>query len=267
MSPEGIFLYVSAFALGAAVGSFLNVCIYRMPRGQSIILPASRCPKCGSHIGACDNVPILSYIVLAGKCRDCKGRISPRYPAVEALNGALYVVLLGRFGFGWHAPVYFLFASALVVITFIDLDFQIIPDSITLPGAAVGLFAGSLFLPDPFMRTANLGWLNSVLGAAAGFSLYYLIAEASFRVFKQQGMGGGDIKMMAMAGAFLGWKGVLLTTMAGSLTGSLAGLLLMATGKKGRRALIPFGPFLALGALITLFFGQEILRWYLHERY
>jgi leader peptidase (prepilin peptidase)/N-methyltransferase len=243
---------------GLLVGSFLNVCIWRIPRGQSIISPSSRCPSCSVPIRALENIPVLSYLVLRGRCRHCKARISFRYPFVEALNGLLYVLVLYRFGMGWHLPFYLAFVSSLIVITFIDLDFQIIPDRITLVWIPVGLLAGSLLLPDPFMRAEELGWQSSVIGAASGFGLFFAVAFLS-----RGGMGGGDIKMMAMVGALLGWQAVLLTTFLGSLAGSVIGLFLMAIKGKGRKTKIPFGPFLAGGALISLFLGQEILRWYI----
>lgn len=258
-------LSVVVFVFGALVGSFLNVCIYRIPRSLSIVWPSSACPACGVPIRPWDNIPILSFLLLGGRCRACKARIPLRYPIVETLNAVIYVSLLNRFWPGWPFLVYAVFCSALIVITFIDLDFQIIPDRITLPGIPAGVLAGSLLLPDPFFRAADLGWRSSVIGAAAGFSIYYLIAELSVRLLKKEGMGGGDIKLMAMIGGFLGWKGVLLTTFIGSFSGSIAGLAFMGLSGKGRGTLIPFGPFLALGALVSLLFGQEILLWYLYR--
>ena len=201
---------------------------------------------------------MLSYIVLGGKCRQCKASISPKYPLVEALNAALYALVFYVYGPGWHLLPLLAFVSALVVITFIDLEHQIIPDRITLPGIVLGLVLGSLLLPDPFMREAVLGWKASLIGAATGFVTFYAIAFLS-----RGGMGGGDIKFMAMAGSLLGWKGVFLTTFAGSLMGSVVGLFLVAFKGKGRKSKVPFGPFLALGCLITLLAGQEILGWYL----
>jgi len=252
-------LYLIVFIFGAVVGSFLNVCIYRIPRNLSIITPSSRCPSCNIPIRPWDNIPIVSFILLGGKCRYCSAKISPRYPLVEALNAGMYVAVLWRYGLGWDFAVYCALNSALVVITFIDLDFQIIPDTITLSGIPMGLFAGSFFLPDPFLRATALGFTSSLVGLLAGGGLYYLVA-----VLSRGGMGGGDIKLMAMVGALMGWKAVLLTTFLGSLTGSVIGLFLMIFKGKGRKAKIPFGPFLALGTLITLFFGQEILIWYLY---
>lgn len=253
-----MFIYIISFIFGSLIGSFLNVCIYRMPRNLSIITPSSRCPSCNIPINPYDNIPILSYILLGGKCRICKAKISFRYPLVEFLNASLYVLVLWRFGPGWHTPVYFVFCSALVVITFIDLDFQIIPDRITLPGIPIGLVAGSLLMPDPFLRYSLLGFKASIIGFLAGGSLFYVIAFLS-----KGGMGGGDIKMMAMVGALMGWKSVLSTTFFGSFAGSVFGIFLMISRGKGRKTKIPFGPFLALGTLITIFYGQEILLWYL----
>jgi len=248
------------FLLGSLIGSFLNVCIYRLPRSLSVIFPSSRCPSCNIPIKAYDNIPLLSFLLLGGRCRYCKARISLRYPLVEALNALMYVVVLWRFGFGWHMPVIFSFCSAMIVITFIDLDFQIIPDSITLPGIPVGLIAASLVLPDPFDRSSILGFNGAIIGLFIGGATFYAIA-----VLSRGGMGGGDIKMMAMVGSFMGWKSALLTTFAGSLLGSCVGIFLMVAKGKGRKTKVPFGPFLAAGALISLFYGQEILSLYLRR--
>jgi leader peptidase (prepilin peptidase)/N-methyltransferase len=256
--------YVIVMAFGLIIGSFLNVCIYRMPRNQSLILPSSRCPSCDNPIRAWDNIPVLSYLILGGRCRFCRQKISPRYPLVETLNGLMYVAVIGRYGLGWDSLLYCFLISALIVITFIDLDFQIIPDRITLAGIPIGLLAGSFLLPDPFLRATHLGYKSSFIGAAAGFSFYYLIAYLSIVILKKEGMGGGDIKMMAMVGAFLGWKTVLLATFLGSLFGSVAGISMMIIRGKGVSLQLPFGPYLAVGTVISLFFGQEILTWYLH---
>ncbi|MBI5641733.1 MAG: prepilin peptidase [Nitrospirae bacterium] len=253
-------LYFIVFAFGSLIGSFLNVCIYRIPRNQSVIMPSSRCPSCLKPIRPWDNIPVISYLLLGGKCRYCKARISPRYPLIEALNAFFYIAVLWRYGLGWDFALYCVLASALIVITFIDLDFQIIPDRITLAGIPIGLVAGSFILPDPFLRASALGYKSSIIGFLTGGGLFYLVA-----VLSRGGMGGGDIKMMAMVGALMGWKSVLLTTFAGSLTGSVIGIFLMIFRGKGRKAKIPFGPFLALGTIITLFFGQEILIWYLYR--
>lgn len=255
------------FIFGLIIGSFLNVCVYRLPRNISIIRPSSACPACNTPVKPWDNIPILSYIFLKGKCRNCGERISMRYPFVELLNGILYWAAFNHFGLGWHLPFVFAFVSAMVVITFIDLDFQIIPDVITIPGIAIGLASASFVLPDPFLNRANtfqtvqnvqiVGFNNSISGLFLGGGLFYLIA-----ILSKGGMGGGDIKMMAMVGAFMGWKAVFLTTFIGSLTGSIVGIFLIAFKGRGRKTKIPFGPFLAFSSIITLFFGGKILKWY-----
>lgn len=250
--------YIMTFLLGAIVGSFLNVCIYRIPRALSIIRPSSKCTSCNTPIKPYDNIPIISFLILGGKCRYCRTKISARYPIVETLNAFMYILTLWRFGLGWHTPVILVFCSAMIVITFIDLDFQIIPDTITLPGIPLGLLLGSLILPDPFSRSSILGFKESVIGLLSGGVLFYLIAFLS-----KGGMGGGDIKLMAMIGGFLGWKSILLTTFSGSLLGSIIGIFLMVFKGKGRKTKIPFGPFLAAGAILSLFYGQEISVFYL----
>lgn len=257
------FMYMTVILFGLVVGSFLNVCIYRLPRSLSIVSPPSACPGCGSRVKPWDNVPLLSYFVLRGKCRNCREPISLRYPLVELLNGLLYAAVVRFFGPGWHTPLLFMLVSALVVITFIDMDFQIIPDSITLPGVVIGLVSASFLIPDPFsvLHSAHVssivGFKNSLAGLLFGGGLFYLIA-----VLSKGGMGGGDIKMMAMVGAFMGWKAIFLTTFIGSVTGSVVGIFLIIAKGKGRKTKIPFGPFLAIGALVTLFSGNIILNWY-----
>ena len=257
-----ISVQIIVFIFGLIVGSFLNVCIYRLPRSLSIVRPASACPRCNATVKPWDNIPVASYILLGGKCRNCGSPISLRYPFVELLNGILYLAVMTFFGPGWHVLFLFMLVSAFIVITFIDLDFQIIPDSITLPGVVIGLIAASFLLPDPFLTRATgiVGFKNSLIGMALGAGLYYLIA-----VLSRGGMGGGDMKMMAMVGAFMGWKAIFLTTFIGSLTGSFIGIFLMVAKGKGRKTKIPFGPFLALGAIATLFYGNVILNWYFHR--
>lgn len=252
-----------SFIFGLITGSFLNVCIYRLPRETSVVSPGSSCPSCKAPVRPWDNIPVISYLFLRGRCRSCGEKISVRYPLVELLNGALYWSVFASFGMGWHLLFFFAFVSAMVVITFIDLEFQIIPDVITLPGIVIG-FLGALFLlPDlfagpTFNLSQALGFKTSIAGFLLGGGLFYSIA-----VLSKGGMGGGDIKLMAMVGAFMGWKAVLLTTFIGSLTGSIVGIFLMVFKGKGRKAKIPFGPFLALGAVTSLFFGEAIITWYL----
>ncbi|MBI3621635.1 MAG: prepilin peptidase [Nitrospirae bacterium] len=244
---------VMTFVLGAVIGSFLNVCIYRLAREESIVWPGSRCPKCSAPIAFYDNLPIISFLFLLGRCRKCRAPISWRYPLVEALNGAGYLLLLRQFGLTWPALIYAVFFSALVVVTFIDLDIQIIPDVISLPGIVIGL-AVSHWLPQ--------GVISSLIGVAVGGGFFWLVAEVGFRMLKQEAMGGGDIKLIAMIGAFLGWQHVMLTIFLASLTGSAVGLVFMLFKGWGRKTPIPFGPFLALGALLALFLGAPIVEWY-----
>lgn len=252
-----ILLIIISAVFGLVIGSFLNVCIFRIPRELSIVNPPSACPNCKTPIKPWDNIPVISYLLLAGKCRKCGEKISFRYPFVELLNAAMYVAVLLTFGLGWHLPLLFAFVSTMIVITFIDLDFQIIPDVITLPGMLIGLGASYFIFPDPFTRYSTVGLVNSLIGLLGGGGFFYLMA-----ILSRGGMGGGDVKMMAMVGAFTGWKGVFLTTLVGSLSGSIVGIALMILKGKGRKTKIPFGPFLAAGSLVTLFFGRMILDWY-----
>jgi leader peptidase (prepilin peptidase)/N-methyltransferase len=242
-----------AILFGAIIGSFLNVCIHRLPLRESLLWPRSRCPQCAKTIAWYDNLPILSYFWLRGRCRACRRRISWRYPLVEALNAAGYGLIIWRFGFSASALVYLLLWSSLIVISFIDLDHMIIPDRITLPGIALGLVAGTLLLPR---------WWDSVLGLLVGGGILYFMAWISPYLFGKEGMGGGDIKLLAMIGAFLGWKPAILTIFFGGLLGAVVGVTLMGVRVITREAYLPFGPFLSLGAVVAILYGQEILTWY-----
>jgi leader peptidase (prepilin peptidase) / N-methyltransferase len=248
-------LLAFAFLFGAVVGSFLNVCIWRIPAGESIVSPPSHCPGCGTRIRAYDNIPIVSYLLLGGRCRDCRTRISARYPAVEALTGAGFVLVAWQFGPTLEALVAALFVAALITISFIDLDHQIIPDVISLPGIVVGLL----------LAVAGVGpsWRDSVLGILLGGGTLWAVAAGYQALTGREGMGGGDIKLLAMVGAFIGWRGVLVTLMIGSLTGAVVGIVLMIARGSDSRLPIPFGPFLALGAACGLFFGDTAINWYL----
>jgi leader peptidase (prepilin peptidase)/N-methyltransferase len=252
MNPS---LQVFSFVLGTVIGSFLNVCIYRIPAGESIVSPASRCPSCGTSIRWYQNVPVVSYLLLRGRCAACGVGISPRYPLVEALTGLLFVQVFHYLGLQGATPVYWLFAAALVTITFIDLDHQIIPDVISLPGIAAG-FLCSFAVPW-------LSWTDSLLGILAGGGSLYLVAVGYELLTRKEGMGGGDIKLLAMIGAFLGWKAVLPIIFFSSLMGSLVGVPLMLIKKADSKLAIPFGPFLAAAALFYLFWGSALIRWYL----
>jgi leader peptidase (prepilin peptidase) / N-methyltransferase len=247
---------VFAFILGAVVGSFLNVCIYRLPKGESVAYPPSHCGNCDYVIRWYDNIPILSYLVLRGKCRRCGTRISLQYPLVELINALLSLALFLRFGPTWVFLLLFTFVSAMVVVTFIDLEHQIIPDVITLPGIVIG-FAISFFIP-------GLGWLQSLIGILAGGGSLLLVALAYQLLTKRDGMGGGDIKLLAMCGAFFGWKAVLFIIFASSLIGSIVGITIMLVQKKDSTLAIPFGPYLAAAAVIYIFYGNRLIYWYLN---
>ncbi len=247
-------LYWIVGLLGALIGSFLNVCIYRLPRHESIAWPGSHCPACSHPIAWYDNIPFVSYLVLRGRCRHCAVRIPWRYPVVEALNALGYVGLLWFFGATWSAVAYGMLYSALLVVAGTDLSHKVIPDVITFPGIVVGLLSAATILP--------LGLVNGLIGLLVGGGILWLLAWASPFLFGKEGMGGGDIKLLAMIGAFLGWKPALMTIMVGSFLGSLVGITLIAARVIKREDYIPFGPFLVCGALVALFFGQSILDWY-----
>ena len=252
------YLMLSLFALilGMLVGSFLNVCICRLPKGESVVFPPSHCPQCDYRIRWHDNIPLVSYLLLRGKCRGCGMHISMQYPLVELLNGLLTLALFLRFGQTLAFPVLFLFCSALVVITFIDLQYQIIPDEISLPGIVIG-FVFSFFLQGH-------SWLNSLLGILLGGGSLLLVAYGYQWLTGKEGMGGGDIKLLAMMGAFLGWKSILFIIFASSLVGSVVGITMMLVQKKDSKLAIPFGPYLAFGALLYIFCGEKIIHWYLN---
>ena len=248
------FLYLVVGTLGALIGSFLNVCIFRLPRGESIVWPGSHCPSCTHPLELYDNIPLLSYLWLGGRCRACRTPISIRYPLVETSNALGYLAIVWSFGPSWTAALYALLFSALVVVTGTDLTHKMIPNVITIPGMVVGLLGAVTVLP--------VGVINSVLGFTIGGGILWLLAWLSPYLFGKEGMGGGDIKLLAMVGAFLGWKPALLTIMIGSLTGSIIGISLIALHIIKRDDYIPFGPFLVLGALLSMFFAQPLLDWY-----
>jgi leader peptidase (prepilin peptidase) / N-methyltransferase len=255
MAPLLIQSYI--FFIGCCVGSFLNVCIYRLPNDLSIVRPKSACPSCGTPIRWYNNIPLISYLLLRGRCSDCKAVISIRYPIVELLSGSFALALWIRYGFDVQTLIYFIFVAALLVVTFIDIDHRIIPDVISLPGIPIG-FAASFALTQP-------DWLGSLLGIAVGGGSLLAIAWGYQLFTGKDGMGGGDIKLLAMIGAFLGWQGVLFTIMASSLTGTVVGIIAMLRAGKGLKMAVPFGPFLAIGAIIYLFFGPQLIEWYLYH--
>ncbi len=271
MSLE-ILLAVYAALLGLIVGSYLNVVVYRLPRGISTVTPRSRCPECGTAIRAADNVPVLSYLLLGGRCRACRVRISWRYPLVEAATGGLFLASFLRFGVSFEAPAAALFCALLLTLALIDFDHMILPDALTYPAIVLGI------LLQPFLPWARLrsglwqggSWQAGPWGAMAGAALGALLGAAIllgvwaawYLVRREEGMGLGDAKMLAAIGAFLGWKGVLVSLFIAALAGSVVGLGLMAWRGAGGKARLPFGTFLALGGLIALFAGETLVQAY-----
>ncbi len=266
---------VIALLFGLVIGSFLNVCIVRLPRGRSIATPPSHCPRCREPIKFYDNIPIISFLLLRGKCRSCGEPISWRYPLVELANGLIYAWTVLEFGLGGEAFLVMALCSSLIVITFIDFDYQIIPDIITLPGILVGLSLAPFYMypltdPLPFHLGSLLphagpylaAFLNSVIGLLLGGAPLLAIGWIWEKLRHVEAMGGGDVKLMGMVGSFLGWKGALLTIMLGALSGSVVGVLLIALKRHKMEKVIPFGPFLAAGAVVSAFYGADIISWY-----
>jgi len=250
-----VWMAVAAVALaGLAIGSFLNVCIYRLPRHQSIVRPASRCASCKRPLSWYENIPVLSYAVLRGRCRTCGTRISIRYPVVEIITAAAFVAQLLAVGPGPLLAVHLLFTSALIVLFAIDLEHQLLPNVITVPGIAAG-FAASLLLPP--------GPIMSLAGIALGGGVLWLLIEVWWRVRGVEAMGFGDVKMLAMIGAFLGVKLVLVTFMLASLIGGLVALVVVASRRGGLMTALPFGTMLAVAAFIASVAGEPLLTWYL----
>jgi len=238
---------------GLFIGSFLNVCIYRIQKGESIVWPPSHCPKCTKALKPWDNIPVISYLILKGRCRYCTEPISVRYPVVELLSALLAVSLLYRFGMSVTFLIYYLWACVLIIITFVDLDIQIIPDTLSLGGIVVGLLV-VYWLP--------ITYKDAFIGLVLGGGLLLAIIYGYYFLTKKEGMGGGDVKLLAMIGVFTGWQGVLFTVFAASLMGSMVGIPWGLIKKGTLKAAIPFGPFLALGALIYVFWGQYLIDWY-----
>lgn len=267
-----IFKTIIAFILGSCVGSFLNVCIWRLPRNKSIVTPRSYCPYCQASIKGYDNIPLISYLLLKGRCRDCGKRISPRYFIVELLTGAIFAL----FYFNYYShlgklSIYLFLASALVAITFIDFEHKLIPDRITYPGIVIGLLASLVIKHQSPLIFSHIPGLDSLidssLGLLAGGGILWAIA-----ILSKGGMGGGDIKLGAMIGSFLGWQDTLLTLLLAFFVGAVVGIILMLlkliTSKslkaawKKRKEFIPFGPYLALATLVAILKGQTIMDWY-----
>ncbi|MGE5700647.1 MAG: prepilin peptidase [Deltaproteobacteria bacterium] len=244
-----VVLPVAAFLVGICMGSFFNVIIHRLPREESIVRPGSRCPACGRSIPPWENIPLASFVLLGGKCRGCGGKISLRYPAVELLTGIGYLLLAVADGPGFTLFRDVAFFSLLVPITFIDIDHRIIPDELSIGGLAAGILLS--FLPGG-------DWKGSVLGGVLGGGILYATASAYEKIAGREGMGGGDVKLIAMIGAFIGWKGALFTIFIGSILGVAGGLFAMRKGKEGLKTAIPFGPYLCAAALAARFAGDAL---------
>ncbi len=249
--------FVLAGLFGLIVGSFLNVLIYRLPRKIGFVASRSQCRHCGHQLKWYHNIPVLSFIVLRGRCGFCCEPITWRYPLVEIVNALLWVFLFNEFGLSWSFAVYAATASTLVAVFFIDLDFQIIPDSLTLPGIAVGLAVS--FLPQ------GIGIFNSLLGMIVGGGALYMIALLGDWLFKKESMGGGDIKLAAMLGTLVGWQKILLIFMGSAVIGLVISLFMMTVSARLRKErVVPFGPFLALAALMAIAYGDRIIHFYVH---
>ncbi len=266
---------IFVFCFGLVIGSFLNVCIVRIPDRKSIVLPSSACPKCGAEIQPYDNVPVLSWLLLGGKCRNCKAPISPMYPLVELLTGVLFWGCYRAFGLSVDALKWAAFSAIVIVLVFTDLRERILPDVVNYSGFAIGLAFSLAIIPTdgtaawlarhtfdfaPPVRVLSLA--DSLLGAAIGAGLLWVVSEVYLRVRGREGMGMGDIKMMLMVGAFLGAKRTLLTIFAGSLLGSVLGIAFILLRRKDSTYELPFGTFLGMAALLVAFFGTPAVNWY-----
>jgi leader peptidase (prepilin peptidase)/N-methyltransferase len=243
------------FVFGLLVGSFLNVCIYRIPRRESLAWPSSHCTSCNRALSWYENVPVVSWSLLRGRCRTCRVPIAIMYPLVELTTAVLFAGGYAIYGWTPLLAVRLLFACAMIVLFVIDLQHRILPNVITLPGIVLGLVF-SVMLPAP-------GWLPATIGAVVGGGALFVIAEAYYRIRGVEGLGMGDVKMLAMIGAFLGWQLTLVTLMLASFSGSIIGVGLMAFGKRGMQAALPFGTFLAVGALVAAVYGDALLAWYI----
>ena len=251
-----ITVYIFLFLIGAALGSFANVVIYRLPEGLSVVTPRSRCPKCLKNIQWYYNIPIFGWFVLKGKCHFCKAPISWRYPLVELVMAILFVITFYFHGFSWLTLEYLIFIFGLVTVTFIDFDHMILPDVFTLSGIVIGL-AGALINPER-------QFLDSFLGFFFGGGILWSLAYFYTLIRKEEGMGGGDIKLLGWIGAILGWKAIPFVIISSSLIGSIVGIVVMIKQRQGLKTVIPFGPYLALGSLLFMYGGEAIAIWYLN---
>jgi leader peptidase (prepilin peptidase) / N-methyltransferase len=273
--PLELFIGIFVFLFGLIIGSFLNVCILRIPGGKSIVMPASACPKCAAPIRPYDNIPVISYLILGGKCRACKTPISPMYPLVELLTGLLFLACYLAFGLTIESLKWAVFSAIMIVLVFTDLRERLLPDVVNYTGLALGLALSFFIKPTDgtALWIANhmfafpppapvLSFADAIFGAAFGSGLLWLVSEAYFRLRGREGMGLGDVKMMLMAGAFLGTKRTLLTILAGSLLGSVLGVAVIVARRKEADYELPFGTFLGMAALLVVFFGTPVVNWY-----
>lgn len=251
---------VVVFLFGLMVGSFLNVCIWRIPAEEQIVKGRSHCRMCGGQIFWYDNIPLVSYLLLRGRCRSCRAAISRSYPLVELLTGLFFAAVLARFGWTWLAAATAMLSAMLILLAFIDWREMILPDEITLPGVSLGAVL-SFFLPE--LHQAPNSWAGiwaAVVGALAGAGVVWIIGVLGTRLFKREAMGFGDVKLMAMVGTFIGWQKVLLVNfILGPVLGATVGIVLRV---RYGRDVIPYGPFLGLGTLIAVFFGSDLIHWY-----
>ncbi|MGA7614207.1 MAG: prepilin peptidase [Thermoanaerobaculia bacterium] len=256
-------LTIYAFALGAVIGSFLNVVIYRWPREESIVFPPSHCPNCGARIRPWDNVPIVSWILLLGRCRSCRQPISARYPTIELVNGLFFAAVFLHSGIAIDFLLLATICSMLIVLIYIDLDIQLLPDVVDIPGIGVGLLMGALgagrAMPELVISDSLL---DSVIGAAAGAGIIFAVGMAYKLLRGMEGMGLGDVKMLAMIGAVVGWRAVAPVIFGASFVGAIFGLVIAAKNRQGLQFALPFGVFLGLSTFATIFFGHTLLEWY-----
>jgi len=265
--PAGsqIVVMVFIFLTGLCTGSFLNVCIYRIPAGKSIISPPSACPECGERIKFSDMIPVVSYILLKGKCRNCKASISLRYPAVELLTAVIWLVTYLRYGLTVETAGLILLFSILIAVFFIDLDHMIIPNGLVLTGLAGGaaVFLYHVFI-KPFGLYGSTSWYTPLIGMVSSSGILFLIALIGLIIYKNDGaMGIGDVKIFMPIGLFLGWKLSLLTLVLSVFLGGITSLVLLILKIKGRKSTIPFGPFIVTASLFSALYGNELIRWYL----
>ena len=246
-----ILVFVVCF--GLIIGSFLNVCIHRLPRGESVVWPASKCPRCQALLKPYDNIPVIGYVMLKGRCRSCGNPISPRYPIVELLTMGVFVAAYLLYPLPLVVQR-IVFGCAMIVLFFVDLEHHRLPNEITLPGIVLG-FACSFFMPP--------GWMSSLIGIVVGGGSLWLVGELWLLIRHEEGMGFGDVKMLAMIGAFLGWELMLATLFVSTILGSLIGVAMIAMKRGNLKTALPFGCFLAIAAMLACVGGDRAVHWYL----